>query len=435
MKYIFFILFFLNQKLNAEQIVLAVGKSHSVPVKPGSQIHLSNASVAKIREMGDQILLTGKSSGTATLKIGSRASDILVVPEKLYLSFIGLSPLLKKFLGLYIFASPDEISIQGELLRLSDWQEMGDVAKELKSSWTLKAKISTELENRARDFFQKLIFKNRLPQPTLILQPQAQVLLSKDYEDLEKRFEQVLGPYGFTVLKDSKGVSLEPMVEILVQIAELKKSEFQSLGIDWPAQATAAFSDAKKLIVDPMQFSATLKALEGRGLAKILASPRLLCRSGKEAQFLAGGEFPIKIMNFKMNQVEWKKHGIVLNIKPLADVSGRMSLYVNAEVSLIDQSQAVDGIPGLLVNRVESHIDLATAKTVALSGLIKQQWGKSRTGLAGLSHIPILGALFSSEDFREDRTDLVVFLSPKVVLENSIDTSIQMPEGWENHDF
>src|SRR5690606_22390992 len=137
----------------------------------------------------------------------------------------------------------------------------------------------------------------------------------------------------------------------------------------------------------------------------------------KEAKFLAGGEFPIKIINFQTNDIQWKKHGILLSFKPLADRSGKLSLSLSVEISLIDQAQAIDGIPGLLVNRVESHLDLKESQTIALSGLIKEQSGKSNQGIAALKNIPIIGRLFSSEDFRNNRTDLVVFVTPRVVSE------------------
>src|SRR5690606_20444887 len=108
-------------------------------------------------------------------------------------------------------------------------------------------------------------------------------------------------------------------------------------------------------------------------------------------------------------------HGIMLSFKPLADRSGKLSLSLSVEISLIDQAQSIDGIPGLLVNRVESHLNLVESQTIVLSGLIKEQTGKSTQGIAALKNIPVIGLLFSSEDFRNDRTELVVFVTPKVL--------------------
>jgi pilus assembly protein CpaC len=122
---------------------------------------------------------------------------------------------------------------------------------------------------------------------------------------------------------------------------------------------------------------------------------------------------------------------VLLKIKPLVDGDGRMSIALETEVSMIDQSQVVDGIPGLLTNRIQSHFDLERSETIALSGLIKKEWGKSRSGLPALSNIPILGLLFSSEDYRENRTELVVFVTPKVVPVRGLGQQPVLPEGWD----
>ena len=104
-----------------------------------------------------------------------------------------------------------------------------------------------------------------------------------------------------------------------------------------------------------------------------------------------------------------------MKVKPIADESGRMSISLETEVSSIDDSRMVDGIPGLYTNRVQSYFDLNESKTIALSGLIKSEEGKASEGIPGISRIPILGALFASQDFREHRTELVIFVKPEIV--------------------
>jgi pilus assembly protein CpaC len=77
----------------------------------------------------------------------------------------------------------------------------------------------------------------------------------------------------------------------------------------------------------------------------------------------------------------------------------------------------VDGVPGILTNRLHTHIDLSEPRTIALSGLIKQEQGLSQNGVWGLRNIPLLGALFESQDFRENRSELVIILRPRVMKE------------------
>jgi pilus assembly protein CpaC len=231
---------------------------------------------------------------------------------------------------------------------------------------------------------------------------------------LRLKYQRALAGFGFRIEASSTTMSLEPMVRVKIVVAEFRKSYLQRIGLGWPGAESAQLLP-EWVFPSQKAFQIDIKALESAGIAKILASPTLLCRSGKEAQFLAGGEFPIKIANFRNQDVIWKKYGVLLRIKPQADLSGRMSISLQTEVSTLDSSRTVDGIPGLLSNRIESHFDLSDSRTIALSGLIKKDSGKSRSGLPFLSDLPVLGPLFSSRDFHEDRTELVVFVTPEVI--------------------
>ena len=94
-----------------------------------------------------------------------------------------------------------------------------------------------------------------------------------------------------------------------------------------------------------------------------------------------------------------------------------MSLSIDTEITTLDPGMAVDNIPGLLTNRVSSHFDLTRPQTIALSGLLKSEDGESSSGLPFLSRLPVLGALFSSKDFREHRSELVIFVRPMILQE------------------
>ena len=102
-------------------------------------------------------------------------------------------------------------------------------------------------------------------------------------------------------------------------------------------------------------------------------------------------------------------------IKPIIDSVGQMSLQIDSEVSTLDESTKVDGIPGLQTNKVSSTFDLIRSRTIALSGLIKNEQGQSSEGIPFLKNIPILGHLFSSHDFKENRSELVIFVTPELL--------------------
>src|SRR6185312_2585442 len=174
------------------------------------------------------------------------------------------------------------------------------------------------------------------------------------------------------------------------------KKARRELGVDWPDSVTSQLLPQ----FETPNLSVTLHALESNGLGQILASPNLLARSGGEADFLAGGEIPIRAATKFYQQVSWKTYGIHLKIKPVADYSGHMSITLTTEVSLIDMSNAIDHIPALKTDRVSTQFDLAEPRTIILSGLIRNDWGRDSTNLPYLSKIPVIGRLFSSEDFK-----------------------------------
>ncbi len=421
MKYFIIVLLFcLNVSTNVsaeEKIILGIGSLYKIPVKLGSAIHVANSKILTVQDSSTQLLVTAKKAGACAISVNHASYLFEVLDASDFDFYKALIDLTKTMMGLSVEVSDTLVYVRGSLLRFSDWRKIAELATARKADWMIEVKMSAEVEHEAHDYFQTKIAQAQLAMPTLVMQPQASALISKETANNKGRYRDILNYSGFKVEVDENSVNLMPVIEIAVQIAELKKSEFSKIGIQPPESVAANIGNSFALNVDPAQFAVTLNAMQSRGDAKVLANPRLICRSGREAHFLAGGEFPIKIFNFKMSDIQWKKHGIVLNIKPNADGNGRMSLYVYAEISLIDHTQVVDGVPGLLVNRVETYIDLSKSKTIALSGLVKQDWGKTRSGLPLFSDIPILNTLFSSEDFKNEQTDLVIFLTPRVLNE------------------
>jgi pilus assembly protein CpaC len=304
------------------------------------------------------------------------------------------------------------VQIQGRLLRWEDWQALASSCLDEDCDYEMRASSSPQLQKQIRHEVAKKLQAFSMFPYRLEFTERAQIHLSPKLPELEK-IKNFLARYGIQVVKDTTSLEMEPLVKVQITVAEVKRSEFLKYGVQWPAGYTAQVLPATSDPTEPLTMS--LQALEQNGLGKVLASPNLLCRSGREAEFLAGGEFPIKIINFKLQDVVWKKYGILLRVKPLADAGGRMSISIETEISSIDPDRTVDGIPGLFTNRLQSHFDLSEPKTIALSGLIKKETGEASNGLPGLSRIPILGALFSSKDYRENRTELVIFVRPEVI--------------------
>lgn len=161
--------------------------------------------------------------------------------------------------------------------------------------------------------------------------------------------------------------------------------------------------------------SSILNFYEGTGDAVVLAEPRLSTRSGGSAEFLAGGEFPVPVSNsLGGTHVEFKKYGISLNVEPLIDDSDNILAHIETEISTIDEGSAVQKIPGVLTRRTSTDVSLRASETLVIAGLVQDLANKNYNNVKWLNEIPILGNLFKSKDFHNQKTELVIFITPTV---------------------
>jgi pilus assembly protein CpaC len=157
--------------------------------------------------------------------------------------------------------------------------------------------------------------------------------------------------------------------------------------------------------------------LERAGLMRTLAEPNLTAISGEQAKFLAGGEFPIPVSQEDNKiTVEYKPFGVNVAFKPVVLSEGRISLAISAEVSEISEEGAVSvggiSLKGLKVRRAETTLELPSGGTLAMAGLLSEDTRQSVEGVPGLKEMPVLGALFRSNDYRKRETELVILVTP-----------------------
>ena len=205
-----------------------------------------------------------------------------------------------------------------------------------------------------------------------------------------------------------------------LKIIEISKGATTHLGIRWPDSLSAkgvwSYGSRENTSFGiTSEFEARLNVLMAEGRAKILANPRLVCESGEKAEFLAGGEIPIVIITPETRTVEWKTYGIILRLGPIMDHDNRIRTQLTAEISTVDHGSGGSDVPGFLTRRVTTNFSTTAGETVMLSGLLKNEMAKDVTKVPLLGQIPILGELFKSRSFRENKTELAIFITPTEV--------------------
>lgn len=176
---------------------------------------------------------------------------------------------------------------------------------------------------------------------------------------------------------------------------------------------TASFRNGKAL-------AGTIDALERDGLIKVLAEPNLVALSGEEAQFLAGGEFPVVVpQSLGQNTIEYKPYGVALKFTPFVLAENRLRIQVQPEVSDISDENSVQ-ISGttarsITTRRASTTVELAPGETFMIAGLIRDNITSTINQLPGVGEIPVLSALFRSTAFQRNETELVIAVTPYLV--------------------
>jgi len=241
-------------------------------------------------------------------------------------------------------------------------------------------------------------------------------------------------------------------VNLHVRITEVDRSVTQQLGINWnsimgsgslqggiysgrqfytPATGTTpstitlsptnAYSILGSFMLGSTRIQGLLDALDQEGLVTTLAEPNLTTMSGETASFLAGGEYPVPVPSSASNNIsiDYKPYGVSLDFTPTVLADNRISLKVRPEVSELDFSHAVTiagvSVPALTIRRLETTVELSSGQSFAVGGLLQSDTSDVLAMLPGLGQLPILGKLFSSKNYQNNKTELVIIITPYLV--------------------
>jgi pilus assembly protein CpaC len=194
-----------------------------------------------------------------------------------------------------------------------------------------------------------------------------------------------------------------------------------SLTVPDPGSAVTLFGVGQ---IGDVAFAAFLSALRDNNLMRVLARPNLVAISGESASFLAGGEFPIPVAQAggtgaSTVTVEFREFGVRLEFVALALGDGRIRLENYAEVSDLDFANGVAFggfvVPGLTSRKVNTTVELADGQSLAIAGLLSHTITSNKSAVPLLGDVPVLGALFRSVRYQRRETELVVFVTPRLV--------------------
>lgn len=191
--------------------------------------------------------------------------------------------------------------------------------------------------------------------------------------------------------------------------------------------AIATVSNALNLFFfrPDLNLGATIEALESQGLVQTLAEPNVLAEDGKQASFLAGGEYPYPIVQGTTGgtgatvTIQFKEYGVRLNFIPTITPRGTIRLQVAPEVSALDFTNAITlsgfTVPAITVRKVKTEVELREGQSFAIGGLLDNRESQTFQKIPFIGSIPILGKLFQSIQKSRTNTELIVIVTPELV--------------------
>ena len=398
---------------DVSSVRLLVGRSTIVDVGSAiSRVSLTSAEVADaVVTSANQLLINGKMPGTISMYVWERSGGLRRYEVVVQRDLAILNEQMKKlFPGENIDAqsSGKGIVLSGLVSSL----DVSEKAKNVAGGFVDKAE---EVVNLLR--MQESAASN-------------QVLLRVRFAEVSRSAVTDLGTSLFTGPNGYKDVLARSTTSTVAPVFDNSD----------PTHEKLVFSDFLNLFLFDAkhQLGTVIKALQTRGQFQSLAEPNLVAESGKEASFLAGGEFPVPVAqgsgaNLAIS-VQYKEFGVRLNFTPVIH-GDRVHLKVRPEVSTLDFANGVllNGfrIPALSTRRTETELELQDGQTFAIAGLLNNSLNSTLQKIPGIGDIPILGLLFKSKAANKEQTELVVMITPQILTRNSSGVTTTLPRTPE----
>lgn len=371
-----------------ERLVLTANRSRVLTVPfDVTRIAITNPDVADATVVTPrEVLIDGKTTGTTSLIVWGATSrvqyDVAIDP--------GIATLEQHFRALFP-GEPISVSVSEAAVILAGEVSSNDVV--------LRAgEVATGAYPKSQ-----LINMLTLPGGT----PSQQVMLQVRFAEVNRRAVNELGASFFSNRRISSRTTTQ---------------QFAAPDFDDNQPGGLVFSDFLNLFLFDRGegLGVLIKALQQDGHLQSLAEPNLIAYNGQEASFLAGGEFPVPIVQGVANAVtiQFKEFGIRLRFRPTI-AGDTIRLKVRPEVSSLDFSNGITlqgfRIPALTTRYVETDVELRDGQTFAVAGLLNNLTQSDAAAIPWLSKIPIVGKFFTSRADRGEQTELMVLITPRLV--------------------
>lgn len=347
--------------------------------------------------------------------------------------------------------SPNLISIQGRGVGQTTVVAFNDYGDEILNETVSVSHNLTRLNG---------VVKNVMPGSSIVFRSvDGALVMSGDVESpleadgARRMAEPFLAGSTLVNMLNIKG---SDQVLLQVRVAEVSRTELKQFGINLGALLTSGnftfgLFNGRDLAAGlrngatgaligqyaggDLTMDTVIDALVEDNLIKVLAEPNLTTTSGKSANFLAGGEFPVPVPGQDGQvTIEYRQYGISLRFTPLVLSKEKISLTVAPEVSELSQIGAIEvagfNIPALTTRRAETTVELGSGQSFAIAGLLQHNNSNTISKFPGLGDLPILGALFRSTEYRNDETELMIFVTPYTVRGTSANNLKDPTQGY-----
>ncbi|MFZ3103222.1 MAG: type II and III secretion system protein family protein [Smithella sp.] len=397
---------------NPENLTIISGKSVILESKnPIKRFSIAEPKITDVIVLTPrQIYLTGKTPGVTSLSFwgdGDKLSavfDVEVTPDVASLKE-KLHKVFPDEKDINVASTQDSIILSGTVSNVSNLSQVLAIAGSYAPSGKDKQKVINLME----------------------VGGVQQVMLEVRVSEMSKSLGRKLGINFSAIGRAGQDGSISFLSNLIAPARAYSILENGSMSLSSnpvvPAAIPSSLLSLTKINGD-VTWTALVDALKTSGYIKVLAEPTLITMTGKKANFLAGGEFPIPVPSATGGgastiTIDYKTFGVALNFTPTVLGNGRISMEVAPEVSELDFTNSVQlmgyVVPGLTVRRVSTTVELADGQSFAVAGLLKDDVREAVKKVPLLGDIPVLGVLFRSSEFQKNETELVIIVTPHLV--------------------